>query len=134
MLTRISVDESRVMEVRNNDGLCAHASDAPTAAGSHAQSFFFTIAPLPRPKTIQHKNKQVPYSSPVDVKSYAFLGTVEVVAGLVFTAFYFIYQMRSGTGSSSSPNILIELLLGGIAATLLGFGTLFVMATIDLYV
>jgi len=72
----------------------------------------------------------------VDVKSYAFLGTVEVVAGLVFTAFYFIYQMRSGTGSSSSssPNILIELLLGGIAATLLGFGTLFVMATFDLYV
>lgn len=67
------------------------------------------------------------------MKSYAFLGTVEVVAGLVFTAFYFIYQMRSGTGSSS-PNILIELLLGGIAATLLGFGTLFVMATFDLYV
>ena len=94
---------------------------------SPAQCFF-------PPKTIQHKNKQVPYSSPVDVKSYAFLGTVEVVAGLVFTAFYFIYQMRSGTGSSSSPNILIELLLGGIAATLLGFGTLFVMATFDLYV
>lgn len=66
------------------------------------------------------------------MSSYPFLGTVGLVSGLVFTALYFVYQMR-GAGSGS-PSIAIELLLGGIASTLLGFGSLFIMATFDLYV
>ena len=67
------------------------------------------------------------------MSSYPTLGVVGVGSGLAMTAVYFIYQMR-GTSGSGKSNIIIEMILGSIAATLLGFGTLFVMATFDLYV
>ncbi len=67
------------------------------------------------------------------MSSYPTLGVVGVGSGLAMTAVYFIYQMRGASGSGKA-NIIIEFVLGAIASTLLGFGTLFVMATFDLYV
>jgi hypothetical protein len=124
---------------------------------------------------IMFSQPQVPYSSPVAVSSYPFLGMMGVGSGLVMTAAYFIYQMRGMStctmrissimltfvpdittipslfyslfdsshyfllyinvvASSGRGNIGVEMLLAAAASVLLGFGSLFIMATFDLYV
>lgn len=50
-------------------------------------------------------------------------------AGLVFTAIYFVTQMKGG-----SRNIPLELLIGAVSSGLLGFGTFFMMLSFGLYV
>jgi hypothetical protein len=48
--------------------------------------------------------------------------------GLVFTAGYFVNQMRSGT-----KNIFVELFLAALASVALGFGCFFLMLWFGLY-
>jgi hypothetical protein len=65
----------------------------------------------------------------VPPSSYPFLAVVLLAVGLLFTAIYFMYQMKEG-----KKNILFELLIGLGASGVLGFGTLFLMLSFGLYV
>ena len=51
------------------------------------------------------------------------------MAGLVATAFYFVFQIQ-GTKRSTA----VEMLIAILAAVLLGFGSLFTMLSFGLYV
>jgi hypothetical protein len=49
--------------------------------------------------------------------------------GLLFTAFYFIHQMKA-----ESRNLGVEILLAAASSVALGFGTFFMMLSSGLYV
>lgn len=72
---------------------------------------------------------EVPFSSPVAVARYPAYSVSSLSAGFVFTAIFFIYQMRAG-----KRQLAIELLIALIASVFLGFGILFTMLSFDLYV
>lgn len=69
------------------------------------------------------------YSSPVSVASYPLLAVALILLGLLFTAGYFVNQMRSGNKS-----IVLELIIAVFASFALGFGTFFLMLSFGLYV
>jgi hypothetical protein len=48
--------------------------------------------------------------------------------GLIFTAIYFVYQMKSG-----KKNFGIELAIGLLTSIALGFGTFFLIMSFGLY-
>ena len=72
---------------------------------------------------------QIPYSSPVSVDAYPTYAVTMTLAGLVATAFYFVFQIQ-GTKRSTA----VEMLIAILAAVLLGFGSLFTMLSFGLYV
>jgi len=73
---------------------------------------------------------QIPYSSPVSVTKYPQHGVVLTLLGLVATGGYFVYQMSAG----KERKLSVELMIAAIASVALGFGTLFLMLSFDLYV
>lgn len=72
---------------------------------------------------------QVAYSSPISVARYPTLAVLLIIVGLVFTAGYFVNQMKSG-----AKNIFVELLIAALASGALGFGCFFLMLSFGLYV
>lgn len=74
---------------------------------------------------------EIPLSSPVSVALYPSYSAGSLLVGFVFTALFFIYQMRSAPAARS---LLSEVLIALVASTFLGFGILFAMLAFGLYV
>jgi len=73
---------------------------------------------------------QIPYSSPVSVDNYPQHGVILTLMGLVATGGYFVYQMSAG----AERKLSIEMVIAVIASVALGFGSLFLMLSFNLYV
>ncbi len=71
----------------------------------------------------------MPYSSPIPVAQYPLIAAGMSGVGLLFTAFYFIHQMKA-----ESRNLGVEILLAAASSVALGFGTFFMMLSFGLYV
>ncbi|TVU33119.1 hypothetical protein EJB05_24904 [Eragrostis curvula] len=70
-------------------------------------------------------------SSPVPVAWYPTLAVAMVAIGLIFTAFFFIYE---ATSSRRSRSFAKEITTAAIASVFLGFGSLFVLLASGVYV
>jgi hypothetical protein len=76
---------------------------------------------------------EVPLSSPVPVSLYPTYSVFSLLTGFVFTAAFFVYQMR-GSSPGVTRYLAIEMLIALVASVFLGFGILFTMLSFDLYV
>lgn len=63
--------------------------------------------------------KGAPIDSPISIALYPTLATVLLVAGVCFTAAYFLYQVSTTRYTRKVPQ---EALLGGLASVFLGLG------------
>lgn len=77
---------------------------------------------------------EIPYSSPVPINLYPYLGTGLMLSGLACTAGFFVYQMHFSGNKTKANLIFVELLIGLVASILLGFGSLFFMLSFGLYI
>ncbi|CAM6057770.1 unnamed protein product [Sphagnum tenellum] len=69
--------------------------------------------------------------SPIPQTLYPFLAVLLLIAGLVLTASFFIYE---ATGTKFSRKLSQEFATGGISSLFLGFGTLFLLLWTGVYV
>ncbi|KAK0412788.1 hypothetical protein QR680_006411 [Steinernema hermaphroditum] len=75
--------------------------------------------------------KFVPYNPPVGEASFPGCAGFFLVLGLLFMAYFLVVEV---TSSKKDRNIVKEFLLAAIAAGLLGFGTVFMMLWVGIYV
>ncbi|CAK9262128.1 unnamed protein product [Sphagnum jensenii] len=69
--------------------------------------------------------------SPIPQTLYPFLAVLLLIAGLVLTASFFIYE---ATSAKFSRKLSQEFATGGISSLFLGFGTLFLLLWTGVYV
>eukprot|EP01039_Chlorochromonas_danica_P002006 gene2006-2189_t len=79
--------------------------------------------------SVREQDMEIPYSSPVSPSLYSFLAICALAIGLLFTAMYFVYQMKS-----DKRNIFVELIIALASSGALGVGVFFLMLSFDLYV
>ncbi|KAL3101426.1 hypothetical protein niasHT_025408 [Heterodera trifolii] len=76
-------------------------------------------------------SKMEPYSPPVGHALFPHLTTVLLSIGLIFTAWFFVHGV---TSTKKTRNLIKELFIGTLASVFLGFGTLFLMLWVGIYV
>uniref|UniRef100_A0A914EH53 Dolichyl-diphosphooligosaccharide-protein glycosyltransferase subunit TMEM258 n=1 Tax=Acrobeloides nanus TaxID=290746 RepID=A0A914EH53_9BILA len=76
-------------------------------------------------------SKMERFASPVNPALYPQLTILLLGIGLFFTAWFFVYEVTSTKGTR---NISKELLVSSVAALFLGFGTVFLMLWVGIYV
>ncbi|KAJ6641899.1 Transmembrane protein [Pseudolycoriella hygida] len=73
------------------------------------------------------------YISPISPSVFPHLATVLLAMGTFFTAWFFVFEVTRPT--SNGKNLIVkELLISLFAASFLGFGVLFLMLTVGIYV
>ncbi|XP_010905058.1 uncharacterized protein [Elaeis guineensis] len=70
-------------------------------------------------------------SSPVPAAWYPTLAFLKLVAGLIGTATFFIYE---ATSSGRKRRLSREIMTGAVASVFLGFGSLFLLLASGVYV
>uniref|UniRef100_A0A914GNX8 Dolichyl-diphosphooligosaccharide-protein glycosyltransferase subunit TMEM258 n=1 Tax=Globodera rostochiensis TaxID=31243 RepID=A0A914GNX8_GLORO len=76
-------------------------------------------------------SKMVPFSPPVSQALFPHLTIVLLAIGLVFTAWFFVHAV---TSTMKTRNLFKELFIGTLASSFLGFGTVFLMLWVGIYV
>jgi len=76
-------------------------------------------------------SKMQPYESPISHAFFPHLTIAFLLVGLGFTAWLFVYGV---TNTKKARRFLKELFLAAIASCFLGFGTLFLMLWVGIYV
>ncbi len=71
------------------------------------------------------------YISPVNPSVYPHLSVVLLAIGLFFTAWFFVYEV---TSTKFTRELMKEILLSVIASVFMGFGTLFLLLWVGIYV
>ncbi|XP_037033855.1 transmembrane protein 258 [Bradysia coprophila] len=78
------------------------------------------------------------YVSPVNPSVFPHLATVLLTIGTFFTAWFFVFEVsrpRSNDNESPKESVIFkELLISLFAAVFLGFGALFLLLTVGIYV
>ncbi|KJE89837.1 hypothetical protein CAOG_01262 [Capsaspora owczarzaki ATCC 30864] len=72
-----------------------------------------------------------PYNAPLNPASFSTLAFILIVIGLIFAGTFFVQQV---TTSKQNRNLVQELSGAGLASVFLGFGTLFLLLTVGIYV
>ena len=72
-----------------------------------------------------------PYVSPVNPVFYSYLATILLAIGLFFVAWFVVFQI---TANESSRNLLKEILVSLCASVFTGFGLLFLLLSVGIYV
>ncbi|KAL9905592.1 transmembrane protein 258 [Glossina fuscipes] len=73
------------------------------------------------------------YVSPINPAIFPHLATVLLIIGTFFTAWYFIY-MVSRPKNSKEKTLFKELLISFCASVFLGFGVMFLMLAVGIYI
>jgi len=71
------------------------------------------------------------YVSPINPAVFPHLTVVLLGIGLFFTAWFFVYEV---TSSKFTREIFKELLIAAVASVFMGFGTLFLLLWVGIYV
>merc|ERR1712233_178195 len=71
------------------------------------------------------------YVSPINPAVFPHLTIVLLGIGLFFTAWFFVYEV---TSSKFTREIFKELLIAAVASVFMGFGTLFLLLWVGIYV
>ena len=71
------------------------------------------------------------YISPVNPAIYPHLAVVLLVIGLFFTAWFFVYEV---TSTKFTRELIKEVSISTIASIFMGFGTLFMILWVGIYV
>lgn len=87
-------------------------------------------------------DSMVRYISPVNPAVFPHLATVLLAIGTFFTAWFFVFEVSrptngakpSGKSQQKEGVIFKELLISLFAATFLGFGVLFLLLSVGIYV
>lgn len=74
------------------------------------------------------------YASPINPSAFPLLATVLLVIGTFFTSWFFVFVVSRPKASAQSALIFKELLLSLFAAVFLGFGLLFLLLSVGIYV
>lgn len=75
----------------------------------------------------------VRHVSPINPTVYPHLATILTAIGIFFTAWFFVYEM-SRSKQTKSTSIIKELLISLFGAIFLGFGILFLLLSVGIYV
>jgi len=76
----------------------------------------------------------VRHVSPINPAVFPHLATILTAIGIFFTAWFFVYEMSRSKAGREGSSIFKELLLSLFAALFLGFGVLFLMLSVGIYV
>ena len=71
------------------------------------------------------------YASPVNPAIYPHLSLVLMAIGLFFTAWFFVYEV---TSTKFTREVVKEILFSIVASIFMGFGTLFLILWVGIYV
>lgn len=78
------------------------------------------------------------YISPINPTVFPHLATVLLAIGTFFTAWFFVFEVsrpKSGTVAASKESVIFkELLISLFASVFLGFGVLFLLLSVGIYV
>lgn len=76
------------------------------------------------------------YISPINPTVFPHLATVLLAIGTFFTAWFFVFEVsRPKTGPASKETVVFkELLISLFASVFLGFGVLFLLLSVGIYV
>ncbi|KAG4065255.1 hypothetical protein HA402_012697 [Bradysia odoriphaga] len=74
------------------------------------------------------------YMSPINPTVFPYLTTVLLAIGTFFTAWFFVFEVSRPKKGGKESVIFKELLLSLFAALFLGFGVLFLLLSIGIYV
>jgi len=75
--------------------------------------------------------KFTPYNSPVDPALYPTVALVLMIAGLVFSALFFVQQV---TATKASRNFTKEVTMAAVSSIFMGLGMMFTMLAVGIYV
>jgi tellurite resistance protein TehA-like permease len=77
----------------------------------------------------------VPYHTSINPALYPTLATLFLVVGLLFVAYFFVYEITSSAESSRRKrNLTKEISIAFPASLFLGFGSLFLLLWTNVYV
>ena len=71
------------------------------------------------------------YLSPVNPAIYPHLALILLIIGLFFTAWFFVYEV---TSTKFTRELLKEVVISVVASVFMGFGTLFLILWVGIYV
>ena len=71
------------------------------------------------------------YLAPINPKVYPHLTITLMSIGLFFTAWFLVYEV---TSTKFTRNLLKELMVASVAAVFMGFGTLFLLLWVGIFV
>lgn len=74
------------------------------------------------------------YVSPINPSVFPHLATVLLIIGTFFTSWFFVFVVSRPKGLNKSSLIFKELLISLFAAAFLGFGVLFLLLSVGIYV
>lgn len=74
------------------------------------------------------------YISPINPTVFPHLATVLLAIGTFFTAWFFVFEVSRPKSNSKEGVIFKELLISLFAALFLGFGVLFLLLSVGIYV
>uniref|UniRef100_A0A0K8TPG9 Dolichyl-diphosphooligosaccharide-protein glycosyltransferase subunit TMEM258 n=1 Tax=Tabanus bromius TaxID=304241 RepID=A0A0K8TPG9_TABBR len=74
------------------------------------------------------------YISPINPSVFPHLATVLLAIGTFFTAWFFVYEVSRPRSNPKEQTIFKELLISLFAAIFLGFGVLFLLLSVGIYV
>jgi len=66
------------------------------------------------------------------MRLYPYLAIIFMVCGIIGALFFFLYETTSPSGARKS--LIKEIIISLVSSVLLGFGTLFVLLTVGVYV
>lgn len=78
----------------------------------------------------------IAYVAPVDASLHSLLALSLLGVGALFLAWFFVYEITTtdSVGVRRNKSLVKELLLAAVASVFLGFGTLFLLLWVGLYV
>ncbi|XP_056382773.1 transmembrane protein 258 isoform X2 [Hyla sarda] len=87
--------------------------------------------PGPRQQTSQELEAMSRYTSPVNPAVFPHLTVVLLAIGMFFTAWFFVYEV---TSTKYTRDVYKELLISLVASLFMGFGVLFLLLWVGIYV
>lgn len=79
-------------------------------------------------------DSMVRYASPVNPAVFPHLAVILCAIGTFFTAWFFIIEVSRPKSKDSNSTIFKELLISLFASIFLGFGVLFLLLSVGIYV
>uniref|UniRef100_A0A336KS05 Dolichyl-diphosphooligosaccharide-protein glycosyltransferase subunit TMEM258 n=1 Tax=Culicoides sonorensis TaxID=179676 RepID=A0A336KS05_CULSO len=76
----------------------------------------------------------VRHVSPINPAVFPHLATILTAIGIFFTAWFFVFEMSRAKAAKESSVIFKELLISLFGAVFLGFGVLFLLLSVGIYV
>ncbi|XP_055844964.1 transmembrane protein 258 [Episyrphus balteatus] len=76
----------------------------------------------------------VRYVSPINPAVFPHLATVLLAIGTFFTAWFFVFEVSRPRSSQKESTIFKELLISLFASIFLGFGVVFLLLSVGIYV